>query len=100
MTRAAWKFAYCAPAIIRKVAICNSNKGFLTKLATRVYNRASVIPRKLVRQNLRIYCGKSFTRRRLKRLAAGFKMGEFAMTRKRALFKAKQNKKKKKKKAK
>jgi len=61
-----------------------------------VQDRSSVIPFIFIGLRVRIYNGKIWKKKRITRWMIGFKFGEFSLTRRAALYKAKQKKKKKK----
>lgn len=61
------------------------------------HDRASTISANMVGLRVRIYTGRGWYKKNITKWAVGFKFGEFALTRKLALYKAKQKKKKKKK---
>lgn len=74
MSRSSWKGLYINSFI-------GSNK-FLQKSKKVVWTRNSVIPESLVNQIVHVHNGKTFVKVFISREKVGFKLGEFAPTRK------------------
>ena len=80
---------------LRKVFLFTGNSLHGVK-EKKIQDRSSVVPFTFVGLRVRIYNGKTWKKKLITRWMVGFRFGEFSLTRRVALYKAKQKKKKKK----
>ncbi len=74
MSRSIWKGPYISKCLFRKST--------LKKNTIKIWDRASIIPYKLMNKSVLIHTGKEFRKIFISRHKIGYKFGEFSYTRK------------------
>ena len=91
MARSSWKFKYTHKHIYKNIFL---NK-FKFKKIKRIFCRNSIVPKIFSKNAIQVYKGGVFSKIFFTKFSVGFKIGEFALTRKPFSFPLKLKKKKK-----
>ena len=78
MARARWKFNYYNSFFYKNMFL---NQFKLIKIS-KLYNRASTVPKLFLRKTIALYKGNIFAKIPFSKYTVGYKVGEFAITRK------------------
>ena len=90
MARSSWKFKNIHKSVYKNIFL---NK-FKVKKLLRIFSRGSVLTKSFFKKMIQIYKGEVFTKIILNKYNLGFRIGEFAFTRKSFSFPPKKTKKK------
>lgn len=88
MTRSCYKLPYTAKSLKNLFTGSDSLKR-VSESKKRVYQRSSTILPEMIGSDLQIHTGNKFTRLTITEHIVGYKLGEFAPSKKRALYKKK-----------
>jgi ribosomal protein S19 len=88
------KLNFYSEDVWRKVFMSHKSVVFKNK-EKKIIQRSSTIPYTFLGNDIKIYTGKKWIKKRINRWIVGFKFGEFTWNKKIALYKAKQLRKKK-----
>lgn len=78
MARSRWKFNYINSFFFKKMFLV---KFKLIKIP-KIYNRASIVPKIFLKKTVSLYKGNIFSKIFFSKYCLGYKIGEFAFTRK------------------